>query len=234
MTVDGCGKIVCGVGGSIEKYNLDISCIILAGGKGLRLGRDKALETVNNKYLLQRVVSGLSLFDSNIIIVTATRQPFPHLTGYPKLRIVADIYPSKGPLGGIYTGLVTSDSFHNIVVACDMPFLNQALLRYMVQLSADFDLVIPRWDDMVEPLHAVYSKGGLTAIENLLREGVLSVNELLTLVRVRYVEAEEIDRFDPKHLSFFNVNTEADLEMARELAGETQDDKCGTGSREGS
>ena len=102
-----------------------------------------------------------------------------------------------------------------------MPFLNKSLLRYMIQLSADFDLVIPRWDGMVEPLHAVYSKGCLAAIESLVGKGTLSVNKLLTLVRTRYVETEEIDRLDPKHLSFFNVNTEADLNMARELAGET-------------
>jgi len=134
--------------------------------------------------------------------------------------MVTDIYPGKGPLGGIYTGLATSDSVHNLVVACDMPFLNQALLRYMIQLSANFDLVVPRWDGMVEPLHAVYSKSCQAPIESLLKQGVLNIAKLFTLVKVRYVEADEIDRFDPKHLSFFNINTEADLKMARELAKE--------------
>jgi len=199
---------------------LDISCIVLAGGKGLRLGRDKALETINDRYLLQQVVSRLSFFNSNIIIVTATKRPFPHFIGYPKITMVTDIYPGKGPLGGIYTGLATSDSVHNLVVACDMPFLNQALLRYMIQLSANFDLVVPRWDGMVEPLHAVYSKSCQAPIESLLKQGVLNIAKLFTLVKVRYVEADEIDRFDPKHLSFFNINTEADLKMARELAKE--------------
>jgi molybdopterin-guanine dinucleotide biosynthesis protein A len=199
---------------------LDISCIVLAGGKGLRLGRNKALETINDRYLLQQVVSRLSFFKSNVIIVTATEQPFLQSIGYPKIRIVTDTYPDKGPLGGIYTGLATSDSVYNLVVACDMPFLNQALLRYMIQLSAKFDLVIPRWDGMVEPLHAVYSKGCLSPVESLLKQGVLNIAKLFTLVKVRYVEADEIDRFDPKHLSFFNINTEADLKMARELAKE--------------
>ena len=199
---------------------MDISCIILAGGKGLRLGRDKAVEIINDRHLLQQVVSRVSFLNSNIIIVTATKQPFPQFIGYPKIGIVTDTYPGKGPLGGIYTGLATSDSIYNLVVACDMPFLNQALLRYMVQLSANFDLVVPRWDGMVEPLHAIYSKGCLAPIESLLKQGTLSVNKLFTLVKVRYVEAEEIDRFDPKHLSFFNINTEADLKMARELAKE--------------
>ena len=193
----------------------------------MRLGHDKALETVGDRSLIECVVSNLSLFDSDVILVTAKEQSFPQFTGYPKLRIVTDTYPGKGPLGGIYTGLAASDSFHNLVVACDMPLLNQALLRYMIQVSADFDLVVPRVDDMVEPLHAVYSKGCLAPIGCLLEQGNLRVSELFTLVRVRYVETEEINRFDPEHLSFFNINTEADLEMARELvAGDKSHDKC--------
>ncbi|GAG02740.1 unnamed protein product, partial [marine sediment metagenome] len=122
------------------------------------MGKDKALETIGNKNLLHWVVSYLSLFKSNIIIVTAEKQSLSQLTDYPELRIVTDAYPDKGPLAGIYTGLAASDSFYNLVVACDMPFLNYALLDYMLQISADFDLVIPRLGNMVEPLHAVYSK----------------------------------------------------------------------------
>jgi len=104
--------------------------------------------------------------------------------------------------------------------------LNQALLRYMLQISAGFDLVVPRLGDMVEPLHAVYSQACLAPIESLLKQGNLSVIQLFTLVKLRYVEAEEINRFDPKHLSFFNINTEADLEKARELVGDMSDDNC--------
>ncbi len=196
---------------------MDISCVVLAGGKGLRLGQDKALETIGNKSLLHWVVSYLSLFKSNIIIVTAEKQSLSQLTDYPQLRIVTDAYPDKGPLAGIYTGLAASVSLYNLVVACDMPFLNYALLDYMLQISADFDLVIPRLGDMVEPLHAVYSKTCLPPIKSLLEQGNLSIRGLFSLVRVRYVEATEINRFDPEHLSFFNINTEADLDKARQM-----------------
>lgn len=202
-----------------EKYILDISCIVLTGGKGLRLGQDKALETIGQKSLLEQVVFQLSLFNSSILIVTASERSYPQLGGYSKLRVVGDIYPSRGPLGGIYTGLKVSDSFYNLVVACDMPFLNQALLSYMTGVSADFDLVVPRLGNMIEPLHAVYSKACLAPIERLLKQGSLGVRELFTLVRVRYVEAEEIDGFDPEHLSFFNINTNSDLARARGLIG---------------
>lgn len=196
---------------------MDISCIVLTGGKGLRLGHGKALEVIGNRSLLERVLLSLSLFNSDIIIVTASKQTYPQLTGYPKLKAVTDIYLNKGPLGGIYTGLKASDSFYNLVVACDMPFLNQALLSYMIQVSAGFDLVVPRLGDMVEPLHAVYSRGCLAPIEALLKQDNLSLRQLFTLVRVRYVEAEEVDRFDPEHLSFFNINSQADLDKAREI-----------------
>lgn len=201
-----------------EINTLDISCIVLAGGKSVRLGRDKIVETIGNKSLLQRVVSCLSFFNRSIIIVTAKGHSFSPFTGYPKLKVVSDVYPDKGSLGGVYTGLKVSDSFYNLVVAGDMPFLNRELLSYMMRLSIDFDVVIPRLGNIVEPLHAVYSKGCLAPIENLFKQNNLKIIDFFPSVRVRYIEAEEIDKFDPKHLSFFNINTERDLEAARELA----------------
>ena len=197
---------------------METSCIVLAGGKSLRLGYDKVLETVGNTSLLERVIPRVSLLSSEVIIVTANEPTNLDLVDYPKLRILSDIYPGKGPIGGIYTGLATSTSFYNLVVASDMPFLNQTLLRYMIQLSANFDLVVPRVGNLVEPLHAVYTKRCLATIEQMIKQDKLSVNQLFHLVRTRYVEAEEIERFDPKHLSFFNINTKVDLKRARELA----------------
>ncbi|MFC2066531.1 molybdenum cofactor guanylyltransferase [Chloroflexota bacterium] len=196
---------------------MNTSCIILAGGKGVRLGYDKVLETIGNRSLLQQVTSCVSSFCTDIIIVTAQSRTIPQL-GHSKSKIVTDTIPGKGPLGGIYTGLVTSDSFYNLVVASDMPFLNQDLLHYMIQLSTDFDIVVPRVGSLVEPLHAVYSKSCIAPIETMIKNDNLSVNQLLSLVKVRYVETDEVDRFDPERLSFFNINTKADLKKARELA----------------
>ncbi len=196
---------------------MDIGCIVLAGGRGLRLGQDKASEIIGDRNLLERVVSRLTSFNSDILVVTASKRAFLQLNSYPRLRTVTDIYLNKGPLGGVYAGLKASDSFYNLVVACDMPFLNQALLRYMVQISSGFDLVVPRLGELVEPLHAVYSRGCLAPIESLLKQDDLSLRQLFALIKVRYVEAEEIDRFDPQHLSFFNINNKADMERAKRL-----------------
>ena len=199
---------------------METGCIVLAGGGGLRLGQNKALETVGERSLLERVLSRLRFLDSDILLVTTKELPYARLGDYPRLRLVSDIYPGKGPLGGIYTGLKFASSAHSLVVACDMPFLNRGLLRYMIGLSAGFGLVIPRLGELVEPLHAVYAKACLAPIERLLKQNVLSVRELFSLVKVRYVEAEEIDRFDPEHLSFFNVNTKSDLARAMDLLRE--------------
>ncbi len=207
---------------------MDVSCIVLAGGRASRLGHNKAQVNIGNKTLFQRVLCGISFINGEVIVVSGGKESFPWLTTQPRHRAVTDIYPGKGPLVGIFTGLGVSCSQYNLVVACDMPFLNRGLLRYMTELAAGFDLVIPRLGDMVEPLHAVYSKGCWAPIERMIEQDNLGVNRLLSLVRVRYVEADEIDRFDPAHLSFFNVNTEADLEAARQVVGcgDIISDKC--------
>lgn len=184
----------------------------------MRLGHDKVFETVGNTSLLQQVISRVSPVCREIIVVTAGERSFPQFNNFPNIRIVADTFPEKGSLGGIYTGLVTSDSSVNLVVACDMPFLNQALLRYMIQLSANYDLVIPRVNSYIEPLHAVYKKSCLTHIKKMIMRDELRIYDFFNLVKVRYVGVEEIEKFDPRHLSLFNINTIADLELARELA----------------
>jgi molybdopterin-guanine dinucleotide biosynthesis protein A len=202
---------------------LEISCIILAGGKSLRLGHDKVLERVGNKSLLERVISCVDSFSKDIIIVTAEKRTFALLANYPKIKTACDIIPGQGSLGGIYTGLVKSNSHYNLVLAADMPFLNESLLHYMIGVSDGFDFVLPLVNNLYEPLHAVYSKNCITPIESIFKQGKRVIIELFKYVKVRYIEAEEVDRFDPQHLSFFNVNTPEELELARKIAEGTAD-----------
>jgi molybdopterin-guanine dinucleotide biosynthesis protein A len=206
-----------------QASDLDTSCIILAGGKSIRLGHDKVLEKLGNSSLLEQVISRINFLSKEIIIVTAKERTFPQLGRRPKIRFVSDIFPGKGSLGGIYTGLVASGTHYNIIVAADMPFLNEALLRYMLEVSDGFDFILPRIDTFFEPLHAVYSKYCIGPIESMIKQGRKVIIELFDYVRVRYIEAEEIDKFDPQHLSFFNVNTKEDLELAKKIAGGVAD-----------
>jgi molybdopterin-guanine dinucleotide biosynthesis protein A len=196
--------------------------IVLAGGKSTRFGRDKISQLVAGEPLIQRVINRLASFGDEIIMVLAPGifvAPFPSQV---KIRKVYDIYPGRGSLGGVYTGLVSSTLPLNIVVACDMPFLNVNLLQYMIDISQGYDLVIPRLNNNVEPLHAVYSKNCIKVIERLWEAGKTKVLDIQYSVKTRYVEEQEIDKFDPKRLSFINVNTQEDLKRAIALSEELE------------
>ena len=189
----------------------------MAGGRGLRLGRNKALETIDHQTLIQRTVSSLLFLGAEIIVVTGPHNTELGVEDLGRVRVVLDAWPGRGPLVGIYTGLLNSRSEKNLAVACDMPFLNPRLIRYMAEVSAGYDAVVPRLGMEIEPLHAIYGGNCLIEVKHMLDEGVYSVSELLKRVKVRYIEAAEIDHFDSHHLSFFNINTEADLKHARDI-----------------
>ncbi len=171
--------------------------------------------------MIQRVVDVVELVSDQVLIVIAREQSQPAVSSRVETRITTDLYPGKSALGGIYTGLVSSASPNNLVVAADMPFLNPALLRHLMDLSTGFDVVIPLVNGEIEPLHAVYSRDCAEPIRAQLEEGSLRIRDFLGRVRVRYVESAEVERFDPKHLSFFNINTSADLRRARSILGQT-------------
>jgi molybdenum cofactor guanylyltransferase len=198
---------------------LDISCVVLAGGKSSRLGRNKLFEVIAGKTLFARVISTLALFRVEIVVVAAEQASLPRDINYSKLRIVKDIFPGKGALGGIYTGLSASKAFYNIVVAGDMPFLNYNLLRHFAAVADGFDLVALHQSDRFEPLHAVYSRNCLSPIENLLQhKNNERIIEILPHIKVNNISQAVIDRIDPDRLSFFNINTEAELRTARDIA----------------
>jgi len=188
----------------------------LAGGEGKRLGADKAFLRIGGRVLIEGIVEKTARIGDEVIIVTNSPQRYGHL----EVRVVGDVYPGKGALGGIYSGLKAARNHHSLVVACDMPFLDLRLLRYMILLSPGQDVVIPRVGGLTEPLHAIYSKQCLQPIERVLAAGGLKIIDFFREVRVCYVEEQEIKLFDSQCLSFFNINTLADLEKARSLARE--------------
>jgi molybdopterin-guanine dinucleotide biosynthesis protein A len=199
-----------------------MTSIVLVGGRGTRLGKDKLQVLVGGRPLLQRVIDGLSPISERILVVTAQGQKRPAIqVTYSEVVAVQDIYPGKGALGGIYTGLTAANSQYSLVVAADMPFLNPDLLQHLVGVMPGFDVVMPRINGDIEPLHAVYSRDCLPAIQEQIQKGQLQIRVFLERVRARYVEVTEIDRFDPRHLSLFNVNTPEDLTKAQEIAAET-------------
>lgn len=195
-----------------------ITSIVLAGGQGSRLGRDKVSQKLSNQTLLQRVLSSLTSLSSEILVVIAQSQSEPPLS-VAKAKIVIDLSPNKGPLGGLYTGLIASNYSYSLAVACDMPLLDSSLLRYLIHLAPGFDAVVPKVERGLEPLHAVYSKSCLPFIQQQIDQGNLKLTNFLEKVKVRYVGKDEIDKFDPQHLSFFNINTRSDWEKAKNYFG---------------
>jgi molybdopterin-guanine dinucleotide biosynthesis protein A len=189
----------------------EISAAILAGGKSRRLGIDKSLLKLNGEWLLERTLTTLSALSDDLLIVGGNRPEFATLPA----RMVPDDVPGVGPLGGIYSGLRAMRHERGLFVACDMPLLNLPFLRYMILLSADFDVVIPSIGDQTEPLHAIYSKACIAPIEALLQRNELRVIHFFRQVRVRYVTPSEIEVFDPAHLSFSNINTPEDLQKTQ-------------------
>jgi molybdenum cofactor guanylyltransferase len=198
---------------------MEVTGIILAGGKNLRLGRNKALEKIGGVPVIERVVNRLTPVVSQLIIVTADGKN--HLVPIPTAKFVADIYPGKGPLGGIYSGLSRANTDFSIAVACDMPFLNTRLLQHMVELAPGYDAVVPILrKSFFEPLHSIYSRNCLTIIKKHIESGQLSIRAFLAEVKVRYIEEDECRKYDPELLSFFNVNRQSDLEQAMKIAGD--------------
>lgn len=191
--------------------------IVLVGGRAIRLGRLKSSEDLCGRTLLQRVLDHLSILGGDILIVTSKEQPEICIPEGYGTRLLVDYFGGKGPLGGIYTGLKESNDTYNIVVACDMPFLNISLLKYMSDICNGYDATTPVIEGYLEPLHSIYSVECLTKLERYFNEKKLSVHGFLPGLQVRQVTSEEIDKFDPEHLSFFNINSPEDLQKAREI-----------------
>ncbi len=184
--------------------------IVLSGGESRRMGKDKAFLKLVGAPIIEHVLSALRDVVDRIIIVTNSPQAYAACDA----EVVTDALEKRGPLTGIYTGLLHSSDEYNIVVACDMPFLSPRLLSYMAGLGRGYDVVIPRIGEMIEPLHAVYRRGLLPVIEGRIRRDARQIRGIFSEARVRYVTAEEIDQFDPKRRSFKNLNTPEEYEEA--------------------
>jgi molybdopterin-guanine dinucleotide biosynthesis protein A len=192
-----------------------ITVAILAGGKSSRMGTDKAFVRVLGRPLIEDLLAQLEGLGAETLIVTNRPDDYAYL-GAP---LFGDVLPEKGALGGIYTAVHSSSQPHTLCVACDMPFVVRPLLDYVISLTLEADVIVPRLQGEAEPFRAVYSRVCLSPMRAALDAGKMRVISFFPAVRVRFVDEAEIDRFDPQHLSFFNINTPADLERARQLAG---------------
>ncbi|HYA03519.1 MAG TPA: molybdenum cofactor guanylyltransferase [Syntrophobacteria bacterium] len=186
---------------------------VLAGGKSRRFGRNKAVELFEGERLIERQVRTLRSLFPEVMVVSNTPEFFLDLN----VTVVQDLIPGRGPLGGIYTGLLLAQGDSIFVSACDMPFLQLPVIRRMLDLFSGHDVVVPRLGTYLEPLHGIYSPRCVPYIKQMLDREELQVIRFFPSLRVAYLDEQELRELDPAGLSFFNINTPEDLERAREV-----------------
>jgi len=185
----------------------DITGVILAGGKSSRFGINKAFSEINGSRLID-IVAGLltSIFTRTVLITNS-----PEEYSYLGLPIRKDLIRGLGPIGGILTGLEDISDEAGFFIACDMPFVSEDLIRYIVSVRGEFDAVVPKIDWKIEPLHALYRKSCLPVIRELIASGVYQTIKAFDRLNVRYLNEAEIKANDPQMRSFFNVNRPEEL-----------------------
>lgn len=198
-----------------------VTAVILAGGNSTRMKSNKALLPYSGELFIERIYRQLAARFQEVLLVTNT----PELYRFLPCRSVQDVYPGLGSLAGIHAGLTHSTTPYIFAVACDMPYLNDALVRDLIARASDCHAVIPESDSGLEPLHAVYGKGCLASMENALAQGKSKITDSLEWEKVVVVKKEEVAVFDPEFLSFRNINTpEEYFRFRKEMQDKTEDE----------
>lgn len=193
---------------------IEAAAIVLAGGKSTRMGTNKALIKVKEQRMLEAAVKSLSE-EFPQVLISANDNSYEDF-GVP---VFSDIFKNSGPLGGIHAGLKYSGYYTNFFTACDMPFIDTRLALYMVEAAKGFDAVVPRIGDYYQPLFAVYTKNCLDAVEERMFAGRKKITSFYDLIKIRFIENDELMKFGDPDTMFFNVNTPGDLQTAKAIVG---------------
>ena len=194
-----------------------LSLVIQAGGESHRMGRDKALIPFLGRTLIERVLGRISEMADEVLVTTNKPESYAFLG----LRLVPDVIPGRGALGGLYTALSAARQPLVAVVACDMPFVSLELLAYERDLlnQGGYDAVIPRTEGGTEPFHAVYQREAcLPQVEVAIKADKWRVDAWYAKANVRLLSPEETRPYDPQGLAFWNVNTPEELSEAERMA----------------
>lgn len=191
---------------------MDVSCIILAGGRSTRMGRDKKFLKFRGKSFLERAVEVAKRLSDEVIISLGNQEQKAKVLdkGFRGVKIVVDHLQSKGPLVGLYNALKKCSKEYAVVMPCDSPLLNHKVFRSMIETSRGYNAVVPQAGEFIEPLLAVYRvKPMLEACEQSIKSCSWDAQgAVLKLKNIRYMKADMT--------SFLNVNTTEDLEKLLE------------------
>jgi molybdopterin-guanine dinucleotide biosynthesis protein A len=191
------------------------SAVIVSGGLNTRFsGKEKAWIEVSGQRIMDRIYTVLKELFDEIIVVTNNPLGF---AGWD-LLIVTDLVNVRSSLTGIHAGLFYMTQPYGFFTACDAPFLNPDLIKLLLQeITPQADMVIPETSAGLEPLCAVYSKQCLKPAESHLAQNKLKIQLAFRKCRLKRVREQKLREVDPSLLSFFNVNTPADLARAEEI-----------------
>ena len=175
------------------------------------MGKNKAFIEIDGVPIIQRIHTLFKSLFSETVIVTNEVELFRNF----EAKIYRDLIPNQGALGGLYTGIYYSSFPNAFCVACDMPFLKSSVIRYLIHKMEGYDVVVPRTEDGLEPLHAIYSKNCLDPIRKILEHKQFKVLDFYPMVKVNIVEESEFRSLDPARESFLNVNTPEELRLVK-------------------
>lgn len=196
---------------------VNVTGVVLAGGRSTRMQSNKAFIEINGKRIIDNVLGKLTAELDEVIIVTNEPQEYVKYSN-DKVRVVTDIIPGKGPLSGVHSGLIHTSNNIILTVACDMPFLNMDMAKYMIEVAGESDVVVPIIGNNMEPLFAVYQRKCLQVIERELKQGHLKISRVYELLDILYIQEETIKKFGDPNVLFYNVNNRDDLRKAQEMA----------------
>jgi molybdopterin-guanine dinucleotide biosynthesis protein A len=196
-----------------------ITLAVQAGGRSSRMGRDKALIPLGGIPLIEHVLRRTAGLAEEVLITTNRPTDFAYLG----VRLVLDREPGVGALPGLLTALEAAHGETVLLLACDLPFVCRPLLEHLLSRAAEAQMVVPQWNDNLEPLHAVYSRSCANAVRAALQVGQQRVIDILPRVTQRVVDRAAIAQFDPDGWSFFNINTPQDLARAERVLAEQAD-----------
>ena len=180
---------------------MKIGCIILAGGKSSRMGEDKALLEYNGKYFIEKIADTLSFFDEKIV-ARGDNSNLVEITG-TDWKVIPDIYPDHGPMGGLHAALKECESEAMFVVTCDMPLITESLIKKICNELKANDAVIAVSDDgKYHPLCGIYRKNLYKYMEECLNQ---DQNRIMTVLKKYPVKYMDLDKEESEQL--VNVNT---------------------------
>lgn len=191
-----------------------VAGVVLCGGQSSRMGRPKAWLPFGDELMLPRVVRLLSEVVAPIVVVAAPGQDMPSLP--PPVEVVRDPQRGRGPLQGLTAGLeaLRGKSDAAYLSSCDVPFLQPAFVRRMMELLGDHVICVPKVGDYSHPLAAVYRIAVAEVAARLLAENRMRPAFLFEQVPTRVVTAVELADVDPTFQTLRNLNTPEDYETA--------------------